>query len=181
MAREETCARCLRRPPAFDASRAAFAYRFPIDRVMLRFKFAGDLAAGRWLAEQLAQAVRASPMPDRLVVPPIDPARLRLRGFNQALEIAKVVAHSHGLQLEREAIARVRGAPAQSTLGGRERRRNLRGAFECRRRFEGMHLAIVDDVMTTGATAEAVARALRKAGAARIDAWIVARTPEPFS
>lgn len=179
MPRAETCGRCLRRPPAVDSALALFEYRFPVDRVLLRFKFAGDLAAGRWLGERLAAVVGEAPLPDLLVVPPIEAARLRQRGFNQALQVAKVVAARHGLELDRDALRRTRTAAPQSTLGGRERRLNLRGAFACRRRFDRRHVAIVDDVMTTGATIDAVARALREAGAARVDAWIVARTPEP--
>ena len=179
MPRAETCGRCLRRPPSVDCALAAFQYRFPIDRLVLRFKFAGDLAAGRWLAECLAAAVREAPTPDLVVVPPIAAARLRERGFNQALEIAKVVCAARGVTLDRDAVTRVRDAPAQSTLDARERRANLRGAFECRSALAGRHVAIVDDVMTTGATLDSMAHALRASGAGRIDAWVVARTPEP--
>ena len=179
MPRNETCGRCLRHPPAVDAAFALFEYRFPVDRVLLRFKFAGDLAAGRWLGERLAQAVERAPAPDLIVVPPMDAERLGQRGFNQALEIAKVVAARRGVALDRRALRRVRAAAPQSTLGGRERRANLRDAFASRRRFDGLHVAIVDDVMTTGATIDAVARALRDGGAARVDGWVVARTPEP--
>lgn len=179
MPRAETCGRCLRRPPRVDRALAVFEYRFPVDRVLVRFKFAGDLAAGHWLGERLAAAVETAPAPDLVVVPPIDAARLRVRGFNQAIEIAKVVAAARGLALDRGALRRLRATAAQSTLGGSERRRNLRGAFECGRRLDGRHVAIVDDVMTTGATVDAIARALRTAGAGRVDAWVVARTPEP--
>jgi len=179
MPRSESCGHCLRRPLAVDGATAVFEYRFPLDRVLVRFKFAGDLAAGRWLGERLADAVADAPAPDLIVVPPIEATRLKQRGFNQALEIAKVVAARRGLALDRDAIRRIRSAPPQSTLGGLERRRNLRDAFSCRPRLDGLRVAIVDDVMTTGATIDAVARAVRAAGAGRVDAWAVARTPEP--
>jgi ComF family protein len=176
---ETTCGSCLCHPPAFDAAHAAFEYRFPVDRVIQRFKFGGDLAAGRWLARQLARRVAAAPRPDVLVVPGLAPARLRARGFNQALEIARVVASLHGLRVDAHAIEKVRDTAPQPGLGGRERRANLRGAFRAARTFEGLHVALVDDVLTTGATADAVARVLKAAGARRVDAWVVARTPEP--
>lgn len=179
MPRDEKCGRCLRRAPALDSARAALEYRFPVDRVMRRFKFAGDLAAGEWLAGRLAVAVAAAPVPELVVVPPIDATRLRTRGFNQALEVARVVAAARRVRLDRDAVIRVRVVAPQSTLGSRERRANLRGVFACRRELGGRHVAIVDDVMTTGATVEAVALALRQAGARRVDAWVVARTPEP--
>src|SRR5688572_30571579 len=106
MAREETCGACLRRPPPFDAAVAAFEYGFPVDRLVQRFKFAGDLAAGRWLAQRLAAAVRTRP--DLLVVAPLTAARLRTRGFNQALEIARVVGAATNARVEARALAKVR-------------------------------------------------------------------------
>lgn len=175
----EVCGRCLRDPPAFDSAIAAFEYRFPLDRVVVRFKFAGDLAAGRWLASRLALASQVAPLPDLIVVPPSDPARLRRRGFNPALEIARAVGLERGLRVDPFAIVRLRATTPQPGLGGRARRANLRGAFSCRRALDGASVAIVDDVMTTGATVDALARALKAAGARRVDAWVVARTPEP--
>jgi ComF family protein len=175
----ETCGRCLRMPPAFDAAIAAFEYRFPLDRLVQRFKFAGDLAAGRWLGEQLARATGGGESPDVLVAPPLSRARLRTRGFNQAIELARVVAATHGLRVDAFAVDRVRDTSAQPGLGRRERRENLRGAFHVSRAWPAAHVAIVDDVMTTGATAEAMARAFKDAGARRVSVWVVARTPEP--
>jgi ComF family protein len=175
----ETCGACLARAPAFDAALARFEYRFPADRIVRRFKFAGDLAAGRWLALELAQAAQAAERPDLLVAPPIAATRLRERGFNQALEIAKVVGRHLGIAVELRAVVRLRETAPQPGLGGRERRANLCEAFGCARSLDGRHVAIVDDVMTTGATADAIARVLKAAGAARVSAWAVARTPSP--
>jgi len=175
----QTCGGCLRHPPAFEHARAALEYRFPVDRVIQRFKFAGDLAAGRWLAEQLALAVRDADRPGLLVVPALAPARLRMRGFNQALEIARVVGAARGIPVDPAAIVKVRDTAPQPGLGSRARRANLRGAFRATRTLDGVHVAVVDDVMTTGATAESIARALRGAGARRVDVWVVARTPDP--
>ena len=176
---QSVCGHCLRRAPAFDATRCAFEYRFPVDRLVQRCKFAGDLAVGRWLGENLAGAVAHEPRPDLLVAAPLSRARLAERGFNQAVVLARIVGARHGLRLEPRAIEKVRDTRSQHGLAREERHANLRGAFRVRRRLDGANVAIVDDVMTTGATAEALARALREAGAARVVAWVLARTPEP--
>jgi ComF family protein len=169
------CGECLSRPFAFDDALACFEYRFPLDRLVQRFKFAGDLAVGRWLARQLAERV-ASAHPDLVVAPPLTPSRLRARGFNQALEIGKVVARRCATRCDIAGIAKVRETAPQPGLGRRERRANLRAAFRCGIDVAGKHVAIVDDVMTTGATMDALAATLKQCGAARVSAWSVART-----
>ena len=176
---EGVCGECRKAPPAFDEAFAAFAYRFPVDRLVTRFKYSADLAAGRWLAERLAERARDAPRPDLLVVPPLGAARLRGRGFNQALEIARVVARALDVALERGGLVRGRDTAAQAGLDRRERRANLRRAFPASRAFTGLHVAIVDDVMTSGATADSLAGSLRAAGATRVQVWTVARTPSP--
>ena len=165
------------RANAFDAVHAAFEYRFPVDRMVRRFKFAGDLAIGAWLAWRLADRVAGAPMPAFLVVPPMSGASLRERGFNQALEVARVLSSRLGPRLLHDAISKVRDTGPQHALDARARRANLRGAFACRRRFEGESVAIVDDVVTTGATAEVLAGELVRAGAGSVFVWSVARTP----
>ncbi len=174
-----TCHRSLARWEGGEGAVAAFEYRFPVDRLVQRFKFAGDLAAGRWLALQLSERVAGQPRPDLLVAPPLTPARLVARGFNQALEIGKVVARRHGLHCALSGIERTRETPPQHGLGRRARRRNLKDAFRCDLRLEGMRVAVVDDVFTTGATVESLARSLRRSGAADVVVWTVARTPAP--
>lgn len=172
-----TCGECLRRPPAFDAAMAAFEYRFPIDRLVHRFKFGGDLAIGHWLGAQLAQQLRGDGTPDVLVAPPLSSQALRRRGFNQAVELAKTVAGVLGIRAEVAALRKVRDTAPQRTLGRRLRQTNLRGAFACDLDLRGAHVAIVDDVITTGATAGSVAEALRGAGAAPVRLWAAARAP----
>ena len=115
-----------------------------------------------------------------LLVPmPITRSRLRERGFNQAAEIARVASRSLRIPCAVRALERTRDAPPQSRLGRRPRLANLRGAFRCRARLHGRHVALVDDVITTGATAHAASQALRRAGAAHVDVWVIARTPRP--
>jgi len=174
-----SCTQCRRARFAFDRALARFDYRFPLDRLVQRFKYGGDLAIGGWLARALAERVEREPRVDLLVVPPLSAERLRERGFNQALEIAKVVGDRIGVPVARELILRTRDVQAQAALGREARRENVRGAFACTAALARSRVAIVDDVLTTGATADAIARALRSAGAASIAVWAVARAPDP--
>lgn len=174
----DACGACLRRPPPVAATLAAFVYGPPVDRLLPRLKFHRDLAAGRLLAGRMAEAFADAPRPQALVPIPLHRARLRQRGYDQALELARPLAQYLNVPLQRDLLMRSRDTAAQSRLDARARRRNLRGAFTVR---EGgalpAHVALVDDVMTTGATLHAAARALRRAGVARVDAWVCARVP----
>jgi len=173
-----TCGRCLRRPPVLHGTHAAFVYAAPIDRLLPRYKFHQDLAAGRLLAGLMAQALAAAERPHALVPVPLHAARLRQRGYDQALELARPLAAAMDLPLEPDLLRRPRATAAQSDLGALARRRNLRGAFAVQPgRSPPQHVALVDDVMTTGATLHAAAVALRRAGVQRVDAWVCARTP----
>ena len=169
------CGACLAQPFAFDDAIAPFEYAFPLDRLVLRFKFAGDLAVGRWLASRLAQRVGGE-RPHLVVAPPLARARLRERGFNQALEIARVVARRVGARCPVAGLVKIGATSPQAGLSRGERRANLRGAFRCDLDLAGRHVAVVDDVMTTGATMDAIAAVLKSRGAARVSAWSVART-----
>jgi ComF family protein len=160
-----------------DGAIAAFEYRFPVDRLVRRFKFAGDLAIGHWLGEQLAGRVRGPDAPDLLVAPPLSPRALRERGFNQAMELARSVGRALEVRVEIAALRKVRETAPQRTLGRRQRQSNLRGAFACELDLRGADVAIVDDVITTGATARSVAAALRRAGARSVRVWAAARAP----
>jgi ComF family protein len=123
--------------------------------------------------------VRFLPPPQLLVPVPLTSARLRERGFNQSVEIARVVSRAIRVPARMRALERTRDAPSQSGLKRRQRRANLRGAFRGARPLEGLHVALVDDVFTTGATAQAATAALQRAGAMRVDVWAIARTPGP--
>jgi ComF family protein len=171
------CGACRSRAPAFDGATAAFEYRFPVDRLVRRFKYAGDLALGRWLAERLAASIEDEPMPSLIVAPPSTRQRLRERGFNPALEVAKRVAAHVAVPCSQEGLIRTRETVPQPGLGRDERRRNLEGVLATRLHLEGKSVALVDDVMTTGATADAAARVLKRAGAERVCVWVVARAP----
>jgi len=168
------CGECLRATPHYDATTAPFAYAFPLDALIQALKYGGDLAVARLLGEALAHAV-ARERVDLLVPMPLSTRRLRERGFNQALEIARPVAHAGGIPLAPNACRRVIDTPAQAALPWKARARNVRGAFVCDADVRDLRVAIVDDVMTTGATVNELARNLKRAGASEVRVWVVAR------
>jgi ComF family protein len=174
------CGRCIARAPPFDVTLAAWRYAFPADRLLQAFKYDGRLALAEPLARAIAGAViaRDAPLPERLLAMPLAPRRQRERGFNHAHEIARRLSAYVHVPLAQD-LRRTRDAPPQAGLTLRERTRNVRNAFEANERVAGCAVAIVDDVMTTGATLAAAALAVRKAGAVRVEAWVVARTPPP--
>jgi len=178
----EVCGRCVAQPPPFAATLAAFAYAFPVDRLMHAFKYHGRLALAEWgagaiLSERERRGWTA--LPDRLVALPLSRERQRERGYNQAHEIARVLAQRLRIPLMRRGVRRDLAAPPQAALPWNERAKNVRGAFVCELDLRGMHVAVVDDVMTTGASLAELARVLDAAGATRIENWIVARTLPP--
>lgn len=176
------CGRCLRHPPPLTRTVAPLLYGPPLDRLLPRLKFHADLAAGRLLAQLTGDAVQARfdaglSRPEALVPVPLHADRLRERGYDQALELARPLARRFGLGLRAGLLRRCRATGAQSELDARARRRNVRRAFVAAGAELPSHVALVDDVMTTGATLAACALALRRAGVDRIDAWVVARAP----
>jgi ComF family protein len=168
------CGACLDRPPRFDRVEAPLAYRFPVDALIRAFKYGGRLAMARVLGELLASCVDHDI--DALVPMPLASARLAERGYNQALEIARVAAAISGAPLLPHACRKVTDTPPQASLPWKERARNVRRAFVCDRALDGQRIAIVDDVLTAGATLNELARVLRKAGAVEVRGWVVART-----
>lgn len=178
------CGACLRAPPPFERTVCVADYGFPWDRLVADFKFHGRAELANLLAEQLVGAVRQShaPLPDTVVAVPMSAARLSQRGYNQAWELARRVAAALALPASATLLVRPVDAAHQIELGRAERQHNLRNAFMVdpaqRSALRGRRLAVVDDVMTTGATAHAAAEALLRAGAAAVDVWVVARTPE---
>jgi len=176
MPRNEVCGSCLQHPPPISEAHAAFAYAFPVDRLLPRLKFHRDLAAGRLLAQAMTERCAGLPRPDAVVPVPLHRARLRRRGFDQAFELAAPLARALQMPLLDRALQRRRTTSAQSLLDATARQRNLRGAFEVTPpQSLPAHVVLVDDVMTTGATLHAAARALLGAGVQRVDAWICAR------
>jgi ComF family protein len=175
------CGRCLASPPAFDATIACFAYEYPLDRLVQALKYGSRLEVARWLAERLAERVGTLPPDatpcDRIIAMPLHRARLTERGFNQSVEIARHVARAIGLPFDARGAARVRATAPQVDLPLDARAQNVRGAFAATRPLPGLRIAVVDDVMTSGATLDELARTLKRAGATQVVNWVVARTP----
>lgn len=171
----EVCGACLKRPPAFDRTVAAFRYAAPVDGLVQRFKYGGELALAQFFADQLLAALPGRDLPERLLPLPLHASRTRERGFNQAVEIGKVLSRRLGLPLDGLACARIRPTPPQAGLSLKARRRNIRGAFACGADLTGRHVALLDDVMTSGASLDALASAVRRAGARQVEVWVVAR------
>lgn len=175
------CGVCLKREPPFAAAWAPFRYEHPLNLLEARFKFHGDLAAGRVLAGFMIDAARTLPAaekPQMLLCVPLHRDRLRERGYNQALELMRPLAIALDIAFDGSALERSRSTLAQTGLDAVQRRRNLRGAFVLRAGTTlPAHVAIVDDVMTTGTTLRECALALRRAGVARVDVWALARAP----
>jgi ComF family protein len=169
-----TCGRCLKRPPRFNRTVAVFAYAFPADALVRALKYHEQLLLAPQLAGRLAQRIETRP--DCIVAMPLHPARLRERGFNQSLELARRVSHKLEIPLLEHACQRMRDTAPQSALPWKERGKNMRKAFACTVDLKGKHVAVVDDVMTSGASINELARALRQAGAREVSAWVVART-----
>ena len=171
--RGDPCGRCLAHPPHYDATVAALAYSFPADALVHALKFRGELALGALLSGRLAQRLPNGPRIDFLVPVPLSRERLRQRGYNQSVEIARHLGQGRLLV---DACERSRDTAPQLELPYEQRRRNVKGCFLARRAFDGAVVAVVDDVMTTGATLDEMARVLKAAGASRVVNWVVTRT-----
>ena len=170
------CGACLADPPAFDRTIAALSYAFPVDALVHSLKYQGNLPMAPVLAELLTARMGAAALPDFIVPMPLHSARLRERGFNQALEIARRVSRKTGVALLPAVCKRIKNTPSQTGLPWKEREKNIKGAFTCKADLAGSRIAILDDVMTTGATPNELAKVLRKSGATCVSGWVVART-----
>lgn len=174
------CAACLTKPRAFDAARAACLYDETSRNPILQLKHADrlDLAPlfARWLSRTARELIEEA---DAIAPVPLHPLRLLRRRYNQAAEIARPLAAMTGTPYLPDALVRRRATATQGGKSGSGRKRNVAGAFEVpparRTQVEGLRILLIDDVLTTGATAEGCARALKAAGAARVDLAVVAR------
>lgn len=174
-ARGETCGRCQRHAPHFDRLIASYPYAFPLDRMLQRLKYGHQLALAGWFGQRLDASV-AGIEADLIVPMPLHPSRMRERGFNQAIEIARPLARRCGLPLATDICTRPRETSPQEGLTLLQRHRNLKNAFACSVDLSGKRILLIDDVVTTGATVGECARTLRLHGAAEIVVAAVART-----
>lgn len=181
----QLCGQCQQHPPAYSQVISPFLYRFPLDSLIPAFKYHSQLIYGRLLAHLLADYVAYAyqehnhALPDALVPMPLHRKRQAQRGFNQALELARPMARALNCPLLSRTLKRVQATHAQQGLSAQQRKNNLKGAFACSgpETVAGRHLALIDDVLTTGASADEATRTLLEAGAKSVSIWCVARTP----
>jgi ComF family protein len=173
---DSLCGRCQKERPQYDATIAPLLYQDPVRYLIRALKFGGRHPCARLLGTLLAEPIATlSERPERIIPVPLHPKRYRQRGFNQAMEIARPIARRLKIPLDPTACSRTRNTPPQARLTAKERKRNLSDAFTIKKGFAAEHIALVDDVITTGATVNELARALRKTGIKRIDVWACAR------
>lgn len=172
------CGACLKSPPHFDATLAVFEYAFPVQELVQALKYGARLAVAPFLGGELARTVAGLEF-DAILPLPLHPARLALRGFNQAVELARPAARQLARPLWLDAASRETDNRPQAELPWSERRSNVRNVFGCAADMSGKSVFVVDDVMTTGATLDEFARTLKKHGAARVVNGVIARTPPP--
>jgi ComF family protein len=179
LASDGLCGHCQRQPPPYQRTSAPWLYAAPLDSLILQLKTTAALAPARTLGRLLGRQLRdtGAELPQLLIPVPLHSRRLRERGFNQAALLTRQLAAELALPWRADLLSKVRESADQRGLDRRQRRRNLRGCFSCRSLPAGCHVALVDDVVTTGATAWAASDALRRAGAGRVDVWALARTP----
>jgi ComF family protein len=184
------CGDCLRTPPAFDATAVATDYVAPLDQLVLALKFGDRLALAPLFAQLLADGLLrfraaapllpALPLPVLLTGVPLSAARLQARGFNQSLEIARPLARLTGIALAPQLLMRIRDTRPQAQLAPPQRRSNIAGAFDVHPQYAdslaGMHIGVVDDVITTGQTLNEIAATLKRYGVARVTNLVFART-----
>lgn len=168
------CGTCITSPPHFDGVVAAGSFSHPLDAYIRAFKYHSRLSLARPLASLLASQLAAEAMPDIIVPMPLAADRQRSRGFNQALELARQLPPPYPSRIGLP-MRRIRDTASQAGLGRDERTVNMKGAFAASPDVRGMRIALLDDVMTSGATLDAAARSLKEAGAIEVRAWVVAR------
>ncbi len=175
---QQYCARCIRQPMPFTHSFAMFRYEQPIVQHIIGLKFYQQLGAAAFLGElmalQLQKHYQQQPLPELIIPIPLHPKRLRQRGFNQALLIAKPIARRLGIALSQACCQRIKHTVAQTSLSKQARLKNIRNAFQLTEAIHATHVALVDDVMTTGQTARDLSLLLKKNGVLRVDVWVCA-------
>jgi ComF family protein len=173
-----TCGQCLRHPPRFDAARCVLRYAYPVDHLVRGLKYGGAAANGRVLGELLALHVskgRDEPLPSLMIPVPLAQGRYCRRGYNQAIELGRSLEKRLQVPLRCDLVVRTRETLEQAGLKKRARRKNVRGAFALTGKLPAPHVAIIDDVVTTGSTVNELARVLKRAGARRVEVWAAAR------
>lgn len=170
------CGACIASPPDFDATKSIFRYEYPISQLVQHYKYGQQLHLGNLFAKLLQHKLSAHKLPDLIIPMPLHQKRLAERGFNQSLEVAKIVGKALNISLDYTACLRTKYSPPQASLPLRQRATNIKGAFTCTKSLTGLRIALIDDVMTTGASLNALAKAVKTKGASHVECWVIART-----
>ena len=172
------CGQCQKIPPFFDRALTPLLYVDPVDRFLCGLKYREQFSFARFAAGVMTNHAlkTGQKAPDMICPVPMTSKTLRKRGFNQSAFIGQLIAWQLGIPMSSNLILKTRDTAHQSDLKAKERQNNLKGAFECKRQVRGRHIVIVDDVLTTGATANEISKTLKKYGASRVDIWACART-----
>jgi ComF family protein len=179
IAKQNICGRCVKCLPVCSCTIALYYYQKPIDFLISQLKFQRNLIAAKLLGQLLAQHLEklysAQKKPEIIIPIPLHKKRLRERGFNQALELAKPVARALKIPIDKYKCVRVKNTAAQTLITTDERVKNVRNAFMIQKVIHAKHVAVIDDVITTGSTIREFCGTLQKVGVTRIDVWCVAR------
>nr|MDT0252132.1 ComF family protein [Endozoicomonas sp.] len=179
------CSQCLKQPPLFDHCLAPFLYQFPVNRILQMVKYQSRLELinpiVKPLAELLMEFYEDDDWPEVMLPVPLHRKRLRERGYDQALLLAKALKkqlHFMELNIEDRLIKKQTNSVPQQSLDAKDRQKNIRNAFALRKQPQWDHVALIDDVVTTGATVSEITKLLKQNGVKRVDIWSIARTPE---
>jgi ComF family protein len=171
-----SCGNCLTHPPAQNISMSLFAYKNPIDRLIADFKYHDKLYLTEVFADLMYEQLKNKPLPKLLIPIPLHRRRLRQRGYNQALELAKILSRKLNIPISKNILIRSRDTAPQASLPYDQRKRNMRRAFMLNDSVLPNHIALIDDVLTTGHTVNAAAKLFRPEGVSDIELWTIART-----
>lgn len=174
-----TCGQCQSRNPGYECVRSLFSYTFPVDRIIQNIKYQHQLYLIRIMAKLWSEKLHALKQQfdiDLILPVPLHKSRLRERGFNQSLELARPVGKKLRIPVDTHSLRRSRRTSPQTNLLLKDRMKNVRGAFEAdREKLAGKRIALLDDVMTTGSTVNAITDCLKRAGTIYIEVWVLAR------
>lgn len=171
----DICGKCLKQQPHFDATYALFTYGYPVDALLQHYKYNHALYLSQTFAQLLSAKMQDTDI-DVIISMPLHPSRMKERGFNQSLELAKIIAKQHDIALDSVSCNRVKNTRPQASLPFKSRLKNMQGAFACSNTFSGKHIALIDDVMTTGSSLNELAKTIKNAGARKVSCYVLART-----
>ena len=173
------CGKCQKNPPHYTTSLIPHLYASPLKELIGHLKFHGNLSYAPLLAQTFVSSLkhRQNNLPECIIPVPLHQQRLRERGFNQALELARIIAKQLHIPVDYTLCQRNKATPFQSGLSAKQRKQNLKGAFNVEKTQLYKHVAIFDDVVTTGTTVNELAKQLRQSGVETIEVWAIARTP----